>query len=134
MGIARDPDRNCIRIDPLGWPKPPDQAGMMHARRRPAPSTALTPVLPAVKVIPGTRGPFVNVTRRGHRRAPGAGVSMMRSIACWLLLFSGSMVVGCGSRTPLQINPTDAAETREASDDGGPDSADSSIDVTDAEV
>jgi hypothetical protein len=43
-----------------------------------------------------------------------------RSIARCLLLLSGFAVVSCGSRTPLQIHPTDASPDA----DSGPDSAD----------
>jgi hypothetical protein len=57
----------------------------------------------------------------------------MRSIARCLLVIFAPAIASCGSRTPLQINPTDASETRDAVD-AGPDVDDSSIDVNDAQI
>jgi hypothetical protein len=59
-------------------------------------------------------------------------MSMRRDVR-WLLVAFGPIVVSCGSRTPLEINPTDASTTRDAGDDAA-DSADSSVDVNDAQV
>jgi hypothetical protein len=71
----------------------------------------LTPVLLAVKVIPGTREP-ANVT-------PMAARPIAQSLS--LLL---AFVASCGSRTPLEINPTDASD--EIVRDSGPDRSDAS--------
>jgi Mg-chelatase subunit ChlD len=57
----------------------------------------------------------------------------VRSMAAWLL---GFCTLSCGSRTPLEIHPTDASDTVDAQDaqDAGRDVADASLDRPDFDV
>src|SRR3954451_7491078 len=85
---------------------------MMDARIPAAPSRALTSVPLPVKVIPGTR-------RAMERR------NSPRSMVAWLPALAA---LACGSRTPLEIHPTDASVDR----DSGPDAFDAGEDAFDA--